>query len=180
LAPGWILILLALEIEAARRETEGAAGDPSADPEHEPGQPALGCTPHRRTDFRKTSSRRTASPIRSDLIYDKDRVPDHEFICSWYFMECQLKYFGLVRELVEEVDTGDVDVLYRSWCRPLEFANEPAIWSTIELVAETLEHQRLSFERGEQSDQHFELELEVPARHCCAWLQHRDNSLEIF
>src|SRR5882762_3054917 len=32
-----ISILLALEIEAARRETEGAAGDPSADPKHEPG-----------------------------------------------------------------------------------------------------------------------------------------------
>src|SRR5258707_15003651 len=42
LAPGWISILLALEIEAARRETEGAVGDLSADPEHEPGQTALG------------------------------------------------------------------------------------------------------------------------------------------
>jgi hypothetical protein len=30
----------------------------------------------RRTDFRKTPSRRTASPIRSDLIYDKDSGRD--------------------------------------------------------------------------------------------------------
>src|SRR5882672_9563683 len=39
-------IVLALEIQMARRETESAAGDPSADPEHEPCQPTLGCTPH--------------------------------------------------------------------------------------------------------------------------------------
>jgi hypothetical protein len=30
LAPCWISIVLALEIQTARRETEGAAGDPSA------------------------------------------------------------------------------------------------------------------------------------------------------
>jgi hypothetical protein len=34
------------KIETARRETEGAAGNPSADPGHEPRQPVLGRTPH--------------------------------------------------------------------------------------------------------------------------------------
>jgi len=46
LAPRWISIVLALQIEAARREAESAAGDPSADPGHELGQPALGRTSH--------------------------------------------------------------------------------------------------------------------------------------
>jgi hypothetical protein len=44
---------------------------------------------------------------------------------------------------VAEVDMGDVDVLYRSWCRALEFANDPAIWASIESVADTLGRQRL-------------------------------------
>jgi hypothetical protein len=35
-----------LEIQTARRETERPAGDPLADPGHEPGQPALGRPPH--------------------------------------------------------------------------------------------------------------------------------------
>jgi len=45
---------------------------------------------------------------------------------------------------VDEIDTADADVLYRSWRRALEFVNEPAIWSAIELVAETLRHARLN------------------------------------
>ena len=50
LAPGWISIILALEIQAAQREIERPAGDPSADPGHDPGQPALGrAPPPRRT-----------------------------------------------------------------------------------------------------------------------------------
>jgi len=48
LAPCWISIILALEIRAARRETERPAGDSSADPGHEPGQSALGRAPHPR------------------------------------------------------------------------------------------------------------------------------------
>ena len=48
LAPCWISIVLALEIQTARRETECPAGDPSADPGHEPGQPAVGSAPHPR------------------------------------------------------------------------------------------------------------------------------------
>jgi hypothetical protein len=71
-------------------------------------------------------------------------VPDHEFICSWQFTECQIDDFGLVRELVDEIDTGDVDVLYRSWCRALEFVNGPTIWTAIELVAATLQRVRLN------------------------------------
>src|SRR5712664_1696185 len=46
--PCWISIVLALEIQTARRETENPAGDTSANPGHEPGQPALGRTPHPR------------------------------------------------------------------------------------------------------------------------------------
>jgi hypothetical protein len=41
-------------------------------------------------------------------------VPEHEFIGSWQFNEWQLEDFRLVRDLVAEVDMGDVDVLYRS------------------------------------------------------------------
>ncbi len=70
-------------------------------------------------------------------------VPDHEFIGSWQFNEWQLEDFRLVRDLVAEVDMGDVDVLYRSWCRALEFVNDLAIWSAIESVAETLGRQWL-------------------------------------
>ncbi len=65
-------------------------------------------------------------------------VPDHEFIGSWQFNEWQLEDFHLVHDLVAEVDMGDVDVLYRSWCGALEFVNELAIWSAIESVAGTL------------------------------------------
>jgi hypothetical protein len=57
---------------------------------------------------------------------------------SWQFNEWQLEDFRLVRDLVAEIDAGDVDVLYSSWCRALEFVNDVAIWSTIESVAETL------------------------------------------
>ncbi len=71
-------------------------------------------------------------------------VPDHEFIGSWQFNEWQLEDFRLVRDLVAEVDMGDVDVLYRSWCGALEFVNELAIWSAIESVAGTLRLQWLS------------------------------------
>ena len=71
-------------------------------------------------------------------------MPGHEFIVSWQFTECQLEDFGLVHELVAEVYVCDVDVLYTSWCRTLEFVNDPTIWSAIELVAETLEQQWLS------------------------------------
>ena len=42
MAPCWVSIVLALEIQAVRRETERPAGDPPADPRHEPGQRALG------------------------------------------------------------------------------------------------------------------------------------------
>jgi hypothetical protein len=45
LAPCWISIVLALEIPATRRETEGSGGDPSVDPDHEHGQPLLGGAP---------------------------------------------------------------------------------------------------------------------------------------
>src|SRR5690349_10385414 len=48
LAPCWVSIILALEIQTTQRETERPAGDPSADPGHEPGQPALGRAPHPR------------------------------------------------------------------------------------------------------------------------------------
>ena len=48
LAPCWISIVLALEIQAARRETERPAGDPPVDPGYEPGQPAVGRAPHPR------------------------------------------------------------------------------------------------------------------------------------
>jgi hypothetical protein len=48
LAPWWISIVLALEIPAAQRETEGSGGDPSVDPGHEHGQPPLGRAPHPR------------------------------------------------------------------------------------------------------------------------------------
>jgi hypothetical protein len=65
-------------------------------------------------------------------------VPDHEFIGSWQFNECQLDDLRLVRELVDEIDTGDVDVLYRSWCLALQFANDLAIWAAIESVADML------------------------------------------
>ena len=41
-------------------------------------------------------------------------VPSDEFICSWQFNECQLEDFRLVRDLVAEIDAGDVDVLYSS------------------------------------------------------------------
>jgi hypothetical protein len=41
LAPCWISIILALEIQTARRETDRPAGDQSADPGRERGQPAL-------------------------------------------------------------------------------------------------------------------------------------------
>jgi hypothetical protein len=71
-------------------------------------------------------------------------APDHEFIGSWQFNEWQLEDFRLVHDLVAEVDMGDVDVLYRSWCRALEFANDPAIWASIESVADTLGRECLS------------------------------------
>jgi hypothetical protein len=45
---------------------------------------------------------------------------------------------------VAELDAGDVDVLYRSWCRALEFVNNPPIWSAIELVAGMLRSEGLS------------------------------------
>ena len=44
---GWDSIILALEIQAARRDTERPAGDPLADPGHEPGQSVLGRAPYR-------------------------------------------------------------------------------------------------------------------------------------
>jgi transposase InsO family protein len=43
-----ISIVLALEIPAAWRETEGSGGDPPVDPDHEYGQPPLGRAPHSR------------------------------------------------------------------------------------------------------------------------------------
>ena len=55
----WISIIVALEIQAARRETEHPAGDPWADPGHEPGQPALGRTPH---PWRTTEARHRCRP----------------------------------------------------------------------------------------------------------------------
>jgi hypothetical protein len=58
LAPGWISIVLALEIQTARRETEGPTGDPSADPGREPGQPALGRAPHPRRTAQARHRRR--------------------------------------------------------------------------------------------------------------------------
>jgi len=42
LAPGWISIILALEIQTAQRKTERPARDPLADSGHESGQPARG------------------------------------------------------------------------------------------------------------------------------------------
>ncbi len=77
-------------------------------------------------------------------------APDHEFIGSWQFNEWQLEDFRLVHDLVAEVDMGDVDVLYRSWCRALEFANDPAIWASIESVADTLGRQRLDAAQVEE------------------------------
>jgi hypothetical protein len=71
-------------------------------------------------------------------------VPDHESISSWQFDEYQMDDFRLVHDLVAEIETDDVDVFYRSWCRALKFANDLANWSTIELIAETLEHQWLT------------------------------------
>jgi hypothetical protein len=71
-------------------------------------------------------------------------VPDHEFIGSWQFNRCQIEDFRLVRDLIAEIDTDDVDLLYRSWCRALEFVNDEAIWSGMELVAETLGRESLS------------------------------------
>ncbi len=65
-------------------------------------------------------------------------VLDHEFIISWQFNECQLDDLHLVRDLVDEIDAGEVDVLYRSWCLALEFVNDPAIWAAIESVADML------------------------------------------
>ena len=65
-------------------------------------------------------------------------MPDHEFIVSWQFNECQLDDLHLVRDLVDEIDAGEVDVLYRSWCLALEFANDLAIWASIESVADML------------------------------------------
>ena len=71
-------------------------------------------------------------------------VPDHEFVGSWQFDECQLEDFRLIRDLVAEIETDDVDIFYRSWRRALKFANDLANWSAIELIAETLEHQWLT------------------------------------
>jgi len=71
-------------------------------------------------------------------------VPDHEFIVSLQFNECQLDDLHLVRDLVDEIDAGEVDVLYRSRCLALEFVNDPAIWAAIESAADTLGRQWLS------------------------------------
>jgi hypothetical protein len=46
LASRWVSIILALQIQTARRKTERPGEDPSEDPGHEPGQPALGRAPH--------------------------------------------------------------------------------------------------------------------------------------
>ena len=70
-------------------------------------------------------------------------VPDHEFVVSWQFDELQLEDFSLVRTLIAEIETEDVNVFYRSWCRALKSVSDLAIWSAIELVAETLEKQWL-------------------------------------
>jgi hypothetical protein len=71
-------------------------------------------------------------------------VTDHESVVSWQFDECQLEDFGIVRTLVAEIETDDVDVLYHSWYHALEFVNHLANWSTIELIVEALEHRWLS------------------------------------
>jgi hypothetical protein len=75
LAPCRISIILALEIQAARRETERPAGDPQVDPGYEPGQPALGHASHLRrtaqlgidvgqTSVAKYMARRRGGPSR--------------------------------------------------------------------------------------------------------------------
>jgi hypothetical protein len=71
-------------------------------------------------------------------------APDHESVVSWQFDECQLKDFCLVHALVAEIETDDVDVFYRSWCRALKFASDLTKWSAIESIAETVEHQWLT------------------------------------
>jgi hypothetical protein len=71
-------------------------------------------------------------------------VTDHESVVSWQFDECQLEDFGIVRALVAEIETDDVDVFYRSWYRALKFADDLALWSAIELIAETLDRRCLT------------------------------------
>ena len=71
-------------------------------------------------------------------------VPDQEFVSSGQFDECQLEDFGVVRALIAEIETDDVDCFYRSWCHALKFVSDLANWSAIESVAEALDHRWLT------------------------------------
>ena len=99
-----------------------------------------------REQARKQAKIEVAIGLAGIVAQDRYRfgwVPDHEFIGSWQFNECQFEDFHLVHDLVAEIDAGDVNVLYHSWCLALKFVNDVAIWSAIESVAETLGRQWL-------------------------------------
>jgi hypothetical protein len=68
-------------------------------------------------------------------------VSNNEFICSWQFTECQLEDFGLVHDLVTGVGACEVDVLYRSWCRVLEFPRVPSLClSWVQKISDPWDH----------------------------------------